>query len=247
MATDENFDRTLTVEIPPSYWDVDPSNGDLSYPVPAAVIGGYSGGWTIDGNAARYETTIDLSGYERQDLTFFPYASFLQEGGFWIYTNGAGCYTLDVLSSIPIDYDTLYGLMVGQCSPGFIPLSFSPTYPINTQNPDTVMHSQFRTQSRNIQFPGNFFLDTELEAFGSSLEPTAADKLYFYRVVILLQDADPSPGDPSATPPIPPGEPYGTDLLIPAGRLKIPGKMMKEPDLEYMMRLKRSYELANQK
>jgi len=244
--TNENFDRTLTIEIPPSYWDVNPTNGILSFPDPATTIGAYSGGWTVDENAARFESTIDLSGYERQDLTFFPYASFLQEGGFWLYTDGAGAYTIDVLSSIPIDFDTLYTNMVGQSSPGFTPLSFG-TFAVQAQNPDTVIHSQFRLQSRNSQFPGNFFLETELEAFGSSLEPTAADKLYFYRVVLLLQDANPDPGDPSATPPIPPGEPYGTDLLIPAGRIKIPGRMMKEPDLEYMMRLKRSYELANQK
>jgi len=247
MTKEENFDRVLTFEIPGCYWSVDPSNGNLSYPDPAAVIGGYSGGWTVDDNIARFEMTIDLSGYERQDLTFFPYASFLQEGGFWIYTEGAGLYTLDVVSSIPIDWDSLSIMMIAQCSPGFTPLSFAPTNILDSQNPDTVIHSQFRVQSKNAQFPGNFFLDTELEAFGSTLEPTAADKLYFYRTVILLRDADPSPGDPSADPPIPPGNPFGTDLLIPAARVRIPGKMMKEPDLEYMMRLKRSYELANQK
>lgn len=247
MTKEESFDRTLTVEIPPCYWDVDPQTGFLTFPDPATTIGGYSGGWTADENALRYETTIDLSGYERQDLTFYPYASFLQEGGFWLYTDGAGAYVYDVVSSVPIDYTSLYFGIVGQGTPGFTSLSYDPTQELRFQDPTTIIHSHLRLQSRNIQFPGNYFLANELESIASSLEPTAADKLYFYRVVLLLRDANPDPGDPSATPPIPPGNPFGSDILVPAGRILIPGRLMKEPDLEYIMRLKRSYELANQK
>jgi hypothetical protein len=38
----------------------------------------------------------------------------------------------------------------------------------------------------------------------------------------------------------------GTKMTIPSSRIVIPGTIKEEPKLEYMMRLKRSYELANQ-
>jgi hypothetical protein len=65
-----------------------------------------------------------------------------------------------------------------------------------------------------------------------SLEPTAADKLFASRIVM----------------------PYGkvantilmTSMASPAQRVGFRGMMAEEPTLEYMMRLKRSYELANQ-
>jgi hypothetical protein len=38
----------------------------------------------------------------------------------------------------------------------------------------------------------------------------------------------------------------GTALIIPASRVILPGTMGQEPELEYMMRLSRSVELANQ-
>ena len=60
----------------------------------------------------------------------------------------------------------------------------------------------------------------------SSLEPTAADKLYCYRLITMS----------------------GTSggMSKPAARVMIPCTITIEPNLEYMMRLKRSYELANQ-
>jgi hypothetical protein len=248
-TTEENFDRTLVMDIPPTYWDVDPTSGALSFPDPATVIGGYSGGWALvpgTPSCAYFTGTIDLSGYAMDDLTFYPYASYLQEGGFWLYTQGAGVYAYDILSSIPLDINEVILSMIGQATPGFIQLSFDTSLAVNQQNRDTVMHSQYRLMSRNIQFPGNYFLTPELDTIGSTLEPTAADRLYFMRIALVLQDDNPSPGDPSADPPIPPGNPFGVNLQVPGARIMVPGRMMKEPDLEYMMRLKRSYELANQ-
>ena len=63
----------------------------------------------------------------------------------------------------------------------------------------------------------------------SSLEPTAADKLYGYRIVSVSS-----------------GEGEGDTIAVPASRVLMPGNISSEPKLEYMMRLKRSYELANQ-
>jgi hypothetical protein len=60
-----------------------------------------------------------------------------------------------------------------------------------------------------------------------SLSPTAAQVLYVVKIVI----------------------PFGTTLTqlgAPASRVILPGTMDQEPELEYMMRLSRSVELANQ-
>ena len=60
-----------------------------------------------------------------------------------------------------------------------------------------------------------------------SLSATAADTLYCMKCVV----------------------PFGANQLqiyIPASRIVLPGKFGMEPDVEYMMRLKRSVELANQ-
>ncbi len=63
----------------------------------------------------------------------------------------------------------------------------------------------------------------------SSLEPTSADKLYCYRLVAIGG-----------------GDSEFLSAFAPPNRILIPGTIAQEPKLEYMMRLKRSYELANQ-
>ena len=69
----------------------------------------------------------------------------------------------------------------------------------------------------------------------SSLEPTAADCIYCYRVFILPKAYDRTT------------QPNGLDVFrAPAKRVLLNAMTDKEPELEYMMRLKRSYELANQ-
>lgn len=65
-----------------------------------------------------------------------------------------------------------------------------------------------------------------------SLQPTAADKLFIYRIVIPLSTVV----DNTAL----------TELFVSAQRVGFRGMMAEESQLQYMMRLKRSYELANQ-
>jgi hypothetical protein len=80
----------------------------------------------------------------------------------------------------------------------------------------------------NIPFPNYQQLERS-QRFDSG-EPTAADKLYSYRIVTLFtSDLD-----------------EASYVTIPAARHLIGGVMGGEDDLVYMQRLKRSYELANQ-
>ena len=63
-----------------------------------------------------------------------------------------------------------------------------------------------------------------------SLSPTAAQVLYIVKMVLPF---GPIPADI-------------TNVSIPASRIILPGTMDQEPELEYIMRLSRSIELANQ-
>lgn len=230
----ESFDRVLKAEIPPC--DVqripeDPSWNNLEA----------SGGWTnitIAGAPSlilAYETTIDLSGYAMKDLTFYPHGGYIQEGGVHLFPDGVSLIDYTIVSSIPIDFENLSWQLSGQGSPGFTMLNSLTAlgFGDDGQNPDTVMFAENRylNTDSTITPNTNGFLRDISRLQSRSFEPTAADKLYVVRMVIPL-NAGAAPGS--------------IRLTIPASRVVLPGRMGKEPELEYMMRLKRSYELANQ-
>lgn len=234
----EDKDRTIVAEIPGCYFDVDPSSGALT-----PQLDKYSGGWIVPSTApvgvVMYEESIDLSGYAMEDLTFSPYASFKQIGGYTTFNDGVGFIRYDCISSVPMDLTELYTLVAIGGGPGFIS-PFPNTLALTNVNRDVVIHGDLQIYAKDVNYPGTNFM-TERDSFiSSSLEPTAADKLYVYSVIILDANLD---ADPSAVPPV---LPYGTYLANAPRRLVMPGRWTQEPELEYMMRLKRSYELANQ-
>jgi hypothetical protein len=238
-------ERTLRFEIPPSGFDVDPADGTLTQ-----QLDKYGGGWRVlPGYQATcyFESSIDLSGYAMEDLTFVPFASYTQMAQPTAYNEGAGIMRADIITTVPMDPALMLNTILVGSAPGMLtPMTIPGAVEYEAVNPDVVMHSRVSFASQDTTFPGNWYLSEQSVDHQSSLEPTAADKLYLLSVVVVLRDVNPSPGDPTATPPIPPGNPFGDYLSNPARRVLIPGKWVKEPDLEYMMRLKRSYELANQ-
>ena len=215
----ENEDtRTLTLEIP--------SAGAIkNEPDPAWNGVSPATGW-LQSNAFPltlfWTGTIDLSGYVREMKTFYPTAAFTQRGPNTLSQGGAGIQTYTIISSIPLDPDeVLVQLVTG--GPGFI------TVGTNQQNWDTVLfaESQVYVVNANIT-PNPFGILQLLETTQSgSLSPTATDTLYCLKIAF--------PNDASST-----------TIQIPASRVIMPGKFGTEPDVEYMMRLKRSVELSQQ-
>lgn len=216
---EEDMQRTLCAEF--SYVTLDYDGKDL---VPT------SGGWTdLGSNTCFIQQDIDLSGYAMERKTFYPYSSFEQRANTEYIQSSATLtsqpYLVEgtIVSSVPLSNNDLF---VG--APGFI--SAFPGF--GRFDRSVIIHGEFRT----------YTLDSTMSVAGglnaikllnrqifSSLEPTAADKLYCYRVISV-----------SATS----GE--VTKVIFPSSRILIPGNISSEPKLEYMMRLKRSYELANQ-
>ena len=177
-----------------------------------------------------HETQIDLSGYALQDMTFFPSAVGVQDPGVYRMLPGAASttsslYVLDLITSTPINPDDvmLTDLLGNMQGPGMFG---------SDETFETILYGLFRVFAENntIKIP-NFQQLQRSQRFESG-EPTAADKLYCYRIVQI-----------SATGTLDAGLTY---IVVPAARQLIAGRITEESDLVYMQRLKRSYELANQ-
>jgi hypothetical protein len=166
--------------------------------------------------------TIDLGGLELAKETFFPVGSTIQDPG--IYQNDSetvpAMAVIDIITdklidpSEVIDFAYLYsnrGTMYGMIG--------------NADDETTIVMGSYRfmTGNSNLTYPG--LMRTEVSTSFSSGEPTAASKLYCYRIV--------QPWVSGST----------TAIAIPASRFYLTGVRDKEEDLVYMMRLKRSYEL----
>jgi len=221
---EEDMQRTLRIEIPPCGL-VKEGLGWLPGPS--------QNGWQIDNNINPYwEGTIDLSGYARDFKTFYPEGAMIQEGPYFTEPGNDGTIVMTIVSTVPLDVPTIVVQIVGNSSPGFLDnTATSGVGPVDQQNWETVMfcETDIRVLNSNIT-PNSDGVCQVIESKQSgSLAPTAADTLYVLKLLIGLESF-------STT----------TSISIPASRVVIPGRLGQEPDLEYMMRLKRSLELANQ-
>jgi hypothetical protein len=237
MSKEEDMQRTLCVEF----------NGlNIAYDAGDREFKQAWGGWTqVAGDVWFDQQDIDLSGYAMQKKTFYPYSSFEQRSGSTLAetaivppatTLTTQPYVLEntIVSSIPLSNNDVLLSASAITSPGFNN-SIAGVSGVNTTlrfDRSVIIHGESKvyTLDSTISIGGqsDIFKLIDRQTY-SSLEPTAADKLYCYRIVYL-----------SATD----GE--LTDVILPDSRVLMPGTLSAEPKLEYMMRLKRSYELANQ-
>ena len=244
------MDRVLNVEFPPLYlrdneiaaggtWEFDPSNVTDYSP-----IAGYNFQYWFA------EMKLDLSGYTMDDLTVYFRNSFEQRAAAvdmqWkvdedtnpLKAYDAIFYESTILSTVPITPDQLARMVIS--APGFIvgPAIAGRTGNFNRTH---IIHGTTINWGVDTSF-GADALTSNGAALGrvvdsqdfSSLEPTAAENIYCYRVLYL-----PAAYDRTSE--------KGLDFLsIPAKRVLLNCMIDEESQLEYMMRLKRSYELANQ-
>jgi len=228
--SDEDMQRTLCAEFGPL--SVEWNKGSSSW---TTLLGG--AGYEELGGSGYYvlQQDIDLSGYAMERKTFYPYSSFEQRGGLtsgkFDATLTQQPYVIDmtIISSVPLSLEDLSASIVQ--APGFNFFSGS-LVGTGRFNREQIIHGELKwyTVDSTLSVPGgaNTLKLIERQVF-SSLEPTAADKLYSYRILGVGTAED-----------------EGDVASWPATRVLIPGNISSEPKLEYMMRLKRSYELANQ-
>jgi hypothetical protein len=180
-----------------------------------------SNGWVastvVDGIV--HESYFDLSGYQLDDLTLFPLGVTLQDPGNYISTNSAVPMLLvDIVSQERLDLDTTFANVISNTMPGMVG---------TTQEFTQIVWGQFRTLLGQASYQDNatIFLPASGGLFGSG-SPTTVQKLWVYRFVFLN------------------GAGVGDTVAVPASRFILNAIIAKEGDKEFLMRMKRSYELA---
>lgn len=225
---EDKLERTLRLEIPSC--DVQKAAEEPEWTTLDAL-----NGWQVTfpgSTVVHWIGSIDLSGYARDYKTFYPSGGVIQRGPYMAEAGGEGSMTYTVLSSVPLDAENVYYQLSGIGGPGFLNLNSISSLGVGTdqQNWETVIFAESEINVSNINIsPNATGIQQPLESHQSgSLSPTAAEVLYGLKIVI-----------PFASTGV-------TRMSIPASRIVLPGTMLQEPELEYMMRLSRSIELANQ-
>ena len=179
-------------------------------------------GWYNDGlpNCIAHETYFDMSGYTLDDLTFTPTGGKVQAPGRYVGENlpDVDIEILDIVSTerlylTDIDAQLLLGNMPGG--------------PLSKQDWTQIVFGQYQVMTTNTNYSSLDILTPIGAGNFGSMEPSAVEKLWYYRVVRINGTKTPT-----------------SQLRIPATRMILPGIVSKEDDLPYMMRLKRSYELG---
>ncbi len=187
------------------------------------------------------KTYFDLSGYTRDYLTTYPQRITVQESGSYrmkedlvaqpptpptLITDWRGAMVLDIITEEHITDDQVHDL-VENVTVKEVSASF-PEGPLEFQQ---VIYGRYRMMGHDNAIwtvqQGNLTVLNETQ-WGSG-SPTTCDKLWIYRIIIPLGF-------------------YITDtddyIICPAARYVMSATIDKENDSAYMMRQKRSYELA---
>jgi len=169
------------------------------------------------GHVVFNETYVDLSAYELDDLTFFPINALLQDPGIYSLTGQEPVQVLDIVCTEQLSIAEVVADMAENNVPGMFE---------STMDFTQIIWGQYRTFLPQTDFvSGTLYLPANGALFGSG-SPTTASKLYCYRIIICALATE------------------GLALTIPASRFVITGIVAKEKELAFMMRQKRSYELA---
>lgn len=201
----------------------------MSQPVPSCIsafTGGVfpgSNGWVSTAGGLYYENYFDLSAYELDDLTVIPTLLELQDALQYTASNPPPELQVrvwDIISQEKLNSQSVIDLIDS--------LDY-PSSPGSTQDWSQILMCNYRFFVTQNDFTfSTLLLPATGGALGSS-EPTAVQKLWTYRIV-----------SPAAN------DLEGMTINIPATRFIAGIEVIKEDELPYMMRLKRSYELATQ-
>lgn len=182
---------------------------------------GSNQGWTkISGQCFASETYFDLAGLSMDDKTIFPSGITCQLGSPARELGAAAgdnFLVLDVITSIPVEmvFGSLEVLNWFNIGPGF---------PGTTLNFEHVLYCRGQRWTTDLDTNNAFPMKADEWQCGS-MSPTASDRLYSYRVVLV---------DLNAT---------ATRIVTHSARHVMQVDVAEEPTYQYLMRLKRSYDL----
>ena len=200
--------------------------------------GGLTDGWR---NYARlgidipyWQSFIDLAGYTRQNnLTFFTNDRALLDPGVYRSTIGQGgvpaynffAEMITVVTSGPVDAEVLIAEFVASASPN----NGNPSYDGSTLDWDQVILGNNTVLAVDNEVGGQALLTKLRNHYFGSGEPTNNDRLYITRFIVV---SEASSIDVDET------------LGIPACRIVMRGFAADEEEYVSLMRMYRSYELA---
>jgi hypothetical protein len=199
-------------------------------PVDASDIGGNNRFWY-------YQNEIDVSGWGVQGLTFYPTGFNVTQGPQMNLLEGGFVYVYDVLSQNPFDVQAWVVANLDTISnetPGIAPkmpsnaVGGGPEISAYTLGFEDILGGQTTLYAHSAGImPQANGLPVNTTSY-SSLEPTASDRLYVTRLVIVDNLAF---------------QPSGL-IKVPTARFILSGIATAEPMLSHIMRLKNSFKLA---
>jgi len=177
-------------------------------------------GWRASGPTVFInDTYFDLAGLSMDAKTLFFEAAGMQEPypiASAAATAGNGAVIMDLMTTSPLTDENLVQALI-YGNLDKSKLSFEQT-----------VYFRYRVMSFNLDNVAGTYMVTTSDNQLGSLEPTASDRIYCYRVVSL--------GANNAN---------GTYLTAGA-RYLLKATAKEEPEFEYLMRLKRSYDLQQE-
>lgn len=197
----------------------DPVTEDFSFVDPA--LGPYNNGWSkLEPKIFISETYFDLAGLAMDEKTIFPDAITVQRGmvgGLKDGRAGDSYLVFDILTTIPVERTTAYVYWA----------LFGAGFPGTSLNWENVLYSRLQRYTLDND-TGQVFVMKADECQSGSMMATASDRVYSYRMVII----QPGPGTSTLT-----------EMTAPSVRHVMQVSTKEEPTYEYLMRLKRSYDL----
>ena len=166
------------------------------------------------------DSYIDLAGLAQGEKTVMVKAATVQRGTYQAFVPavaGDRIYIYDIMTSIPVDIDKL-STVIDIFNRGLGMLG-------TELNFEHVLYHRLQVFSYDVDFAnGTAVLADESQC--GSLMPTASDRIYCYRIVSTNTDASPE-----------------TVLGVAPARYVLEVDVKEEAEYEYLMRLKRSYDL----
>ena len=200
---------------------VEPFVGSVSGDGSEATIVTAGTGWDVidmNGSSAkmfRWRGYIDLGGLEREALTFFLQSAQVTESD-TISSLGITVQVTDVISKVPISDDDLNTTMVtGIYAPGYLH---------SNQDMEQVLWARSRATYHDSGWTSDPLQQHYWNQIWGEGISTSASRLHLTRYVVANDTA------------------Y---LRIPGACFQVVGTALQEPDLNYIMRLRRDYELAS--
>ena len=184
---------------------------------------GFNDSWREAGAPSGFfvsETFFDLAGMAMDEKTLIFEGMATQTPGNSLFTGGAAgdsCVVYDIMTSIPVNFDL--------ASTRAALLNHGLGFPAGTLNFEHVLYQRRRRYTLDLDTAAAFLLNAEDDQSGSMM-PTASDRVYSYRVVQFY--------DVSGT---------VAAASITGARHLLQAQAKEEPTYEYLMRLKRSYDL----